>query len=178
MRLQPKSRTFAPKQECRYMFVTSFILQIGTTEASEAIAAIIDGTEAWKQSVVVIVVVIVANIVLALIQWFIALGIKNKDVAINRQNKITDMGITIEAKIYQRMGELNNYVKGEDVQMQQKITEFTTFKNENSLYVRKELKQIADYMADYYAILLQDWRRKDMKMEDKKMKEYRNKFYA
>lgn len=160
------------------MFVTSFILQIGTAEASKAVATIMQGTESWKQSVVVIVVVIVANIVLTLVQWLITLGSKNKDIVVNRRNRITDMGIAIEAKIYQWMMELNNYVKGEDIQMQQKITEFTTFKNENSLYVRKELKQIADDMADYYAILLQDWRRKDIKMEDKKMKEYRNKFYA
>lgn len=160
------------------MGITLIILQVGAPKVAQE--AVQEGMESgdWTIPIIVLVVLIALNLILTIVSVYGSYIVKQSEVNIHRKNKINEISIDIEANVYTRLLTLHEIPSGNIDELVENVRGLLNYKSDNNLFIKEELGKIIDDMVDYYTDLCYDFSKKDKENEEKKLKEYRVKFYG
>ena len=154
------------------------ILQVGAQKmAQDAVREGLDSGN-WSAPIIVLVVLIVLNLILTVASIIGSYIVKQSEVKVFRKNKINEMSINIEADLYTKLLTLHEIPSGNIDELVENVRDIMNYKRGNNLFIKKELGEIVDDAVDYYTGLCYDFSKKDKEDEEKKLKEYRVKFYG
>ena len=156
----------------------SVIMQVCSDVIPEQISQVTNYSGDKLSPWLVVAVIAILNIVLCIVQWFINSHVKNMDIKIFRKNEINKISIKIGAELYNRLLCLSNYQSGNSHELLEALIRTTTFKEQNKLYLSKNLLDISEKILDYFGVVVHDIRKKDITLENQFLEKYRTEYYG
>ena len=154
------------------------IMQVCSDVIPEQFSQVTHSSEDVLSPWLAVAVIAILNIVLCVVQWFINSHVKNMDIKIFRKNEINKISIRIGAELYDKLLCLSNCQSGNPHELLDTLINTTTFKEQNKLYLSKDLLDISEEILDYFGVVVHDIRKKDITFENKLLEKYRTEFYG
>lgn len=126
----------------------------------------------------VLLIALLSYLVCAVIQYYVSVLLKRRDMRNDRQMKIADLTVEKEIELFKKLDHLRTFQKDENQQLLSELENIRELLGQNRLMYRKELSTIADEFTDYFSIVCTDYSKRDLKKELKLLDKYRNQFYS
>lgn len=125
----------------------------------------------------IIVISVLVYVISMLIQHWLNVRLKKKDLGFDRKMKIADLCIKEEIELFKKLDKLRYFQSGEKHNMLDEIESVNNYLNANRILVDREVIDIAREILDYFTKVCVDFSTRDVKKEGNLFDKYKEKFY-
>lgn len=131
----------------------------------------------WDNPAILIFVVVVINLLLVVVKYFLDRSKGKKENKHYRTRKITELSITKEAELFEKLERMSLRIKGEEHELLDDISEVEDCMSKNRIFYSKKIFHHAISIMDYYKRINSDLTKKDIKKEEELLDEYHKLYY-
>ena len=131
----------------------------------------------WNNPAILIFIVVVINLLLVVVKFFLERINGKKENKHYRTRKITELSITKEAELFERLERMSLRTKGEEHELLDDITQLEVCISKNRIFYSKKIYNHATKIMDYYKRINSDLTKKDIKKEEDLLDEYHKLYY-
>ena len=124
---------------------------------------------------ITICVFVAVNVFVAVINLISQIKIKNMDISVHKRNLREEKRMQILEDIYQKFDGLRIIFNDEDT-LRDSLRIAYEFINKNTLYLNKEELKITQEYCDYFSVVLNDPRKKDIQKENELLDKFKIEF--
>lgn len=131
----------------------------------------------WDNPAILIFVVVLINLLLVVVKFFLDRSNGKKENKNYRTRKITELSITKEAELFEKLERMSLRTKGEEHELLNDISEIDSCISKNRIFYSKKINNHAITIMDYYKRINSDLTKKDIKKEEELFDEYHKLYY-
>lgn len=125
----------------------------------------------------VLLILLLVDLFVGIVNFISQIIIKKMEVRVTRRNAINTNALSVEKELYDRLLSLCK-VLSPTPDLLDMVSGVVEYKDSNKLIIRDNLLKIATELTDYFSIVVADFKRKDIKKENKLMAKYKKKYHG
>lgn len=125
----------------------------------------------------IIVISILVYLIAMLVQHWLNVRLKKKDMGFDRKMKIADLCIKEEIELFKRLDKLRYFQKEDKHRMLDEIEDINSYLNANRILIDRNVIVIAREILDYFSKVCVDFSTRDLRKEGNLFEKYKEKFY-
>ena len=132
----------------------------------------------WTGSSIWILVIVLINLLLIIVKFFLDRSNGKKENEHYRTRKITELSIEKEAELFEKLEKISLFTKGEEHTLLDNISNVECLMSKNRIFYSKKIYHHSITILDYYKRINSDITKKDLKKEEKLFDEYHKLYYG